>query len=141
MANTKTAKENILINERNLKRNLLVRSGMRTRIKQAREAIDAGAENCESIVKLALVTIDKSVSKGVSHKNYAARNKSKLVKLFNKGGSASAAKTASKRKKSTKASTKSTSKSTATKPTTSSKSKTKTAASASKSKSETPSKG
>ena len=149
MANTKTAKENIVINERNRQRNLLVRSGMRTRIKQAREAIDAGAENCESIVKLALVTIDKSVSKGVAHKNYAARNKSRLVTLLNKVGSTSAAKTPSKGKKTTKetkvttkAATKSTSKATATKATASSKSttKTKAATSASKSKTETPSK-
>lgn len=153
MANTKTAKENIVINERNRQRNLLVRSGMRTRIKQAREAINAGAENCESIVKLALVTIDKSVSKGVSHKNYAARNKSRLVTLLNKGGSTTAAKTPSKGKKTTKetkvttkaatkAATKSTSKATATKATASSKSttKTKAATSASKSKTETPSK-
>ena len=78
MANTKTAKENILINERNRVRNLHYKTKLNSALKKANSAIEEKAEDRADIVKETLKTIDKSVTKGIIHKNKAARKKSIL---------------------------------------------------------------
>ncbi len=79
MANTKTAKENILITRRNAKRNLHYKTRMKTLVKKALLAVESGAEDREKIVREALRNIDKTVSKGVVKKSTAARKKSRLA--------------------------------------------------------------
>ena len=69
MANTKTAKENILINERNRVRNLHYKTKLKSALKKANSAIEEKAEDRADIVKETLKTIDKSVTKGIIHKN------------------------------------------------------------------------
>lgn len=83
MANTKTAKENILINERNRKRNEHLKSKLKTSLKKAASALSTNSENKEAVVRQTLKDIDKSVSNGITHKNKAARNKSNLMKKLN----------------------------------------------------------
>jgi small subunit ribosomal protein S20 len=83
MANTKTAKANIKINERNRKRNVHLRSVLRTASKKALTAIEENAKTKSETVKDCLQTIDKSVTKGILHKNTAARSKSRLMKKLN----------------------------------------------------------
>lgn len=58
-------------------------SAMRTAIKNAKIAIENGNENAEELVNAAIKAIDKASSKNLIHENKAARDKSKLQKLFN----------------------------------------------------------
>jgi small subunit ribosomal protein S20 len=60
-------------------RNKAVRSELRTRTKRAISDIDAGAEDSEDSLRLAIKRIDKAAAKGVIHKNQAANRKSKLM--------------------------------------------------------------
>ena len=61
-------------------RNKSVRSELRTRTKRAITAAEAGAEDSEETLRLAVKRIDKAAAKGVIHKNQAANRKSRLVR-------------------------------------------------------------
>ena len=61
-------------------RNKAVRSELKTRTKAAAAAIEGGAEDKADRVKAAVKRIDSAASKGVIHKNAAARRKSRLMK-------------------------------------------------------------
>ncbi len=79
MAITKSAKQEIKVNERNRCRNQAIRSRMKTYVKQAEDAIEAGdAEKIKPALSTALSEIDKAATKGVLHKNNAGRKKSNL---------------------------------------------------------------
>ncbi|NQY73741.1 MAG: 30S ribosomal protein S20 [Candidatus Margulisbacteria bacterium] len=84
MANTKTAKENILINKRNQRRNLHFKSRMKSYIVNAQSAISNNASEKETLVKEALRIIDKTSAKGVITKKIAARKKSRLSLSLNR---------------------------------------------------------
>ncbi len=84
MANKKAAKKDILTNKRNNLRNSHFKSLMKTRIKNAESAIESNDKETVSIVRIALKQIDKTASKGIIHKNSAARKKSSLSKKLNK---------------------------------------------------------
>ncbi len=77
MANTKSAIKRIRQNERRRVRNRAVRSKVRTALKVAR-AVE-GAEK-RPVIEEAIRFLDKAVSKGVIHRNTAARKKSKLAR-------------------------------------------------------------
>lgn len=62
-------------------RNAAVRSQMRTAIKKVRQT--AEKEEAQKSLLSAVSIIDKTVSKGVIHKNTADRYKSRLTKLVN----------------------------------------------------------
>ncbi|RAP33966.1 30S ribosomal protein S20, partial [Candidatus Marinamargulisbacteria bacterium SCGC AAA071-K20] len=83
MANLKASKKYIPINKRNRERNVNFKSALKTRIKQALEAISSNKEDKLGIVKLALKTIAKVRQKGIIHKNYANRMKSNLSLKLN----------------------------------------------------------
>lgn len=79
MANIKSAKKRIKQNERNRIRNMSVRARMKTYMKKALEAIAAkDPERIQQSLPQALSEIDRAASKGVIHKNSAARKKSML---------------------------------------------------------------
>ena len=79
MANNKGAKKRIITNERNRQRNIAVRSQVKTYTKAAESAIQAkDADAVATTLPKALAAIDKAASKGVLHKNVAARRKSTL---------------------------------------------------------------
>jgi small subunit ribosomal protein S20 len=61
-------------------RNKTVRSEMKTRTKRATVAAVEGADDAAELVRLAAKRIDKAATKGVIHKNAAARRKSRLMK-------------------------------------------------------------
>jgi len=76
-------KSQIKRNRQSVKRNLAnrkVRSELHTRTKKANEAVAAGADNADELVRDAMSRIDKAVSSGVMHKNKAARKKSQLAR-------------------------------------------------------------
>ena len=77
MANTRSAKKRIRQNERRRIRNRGVRSKVRTAVKIARST--EGTEMRTSIAE-AIRILDKAVSKGVLHRNTAARKKSALAR-------------------------------------------------------------
>ncbi len=81
MANIKSQKKRILTNAKAAERNKAVRSELKTRIKNAIAAV--GTDNAVATAVLAQRKLDKAVSKGVIHKNAAARRKSRLAKKLN----------------------------------------------------------
>lgn len=56
------------------------KSAMRTAIKQAEQAAQENADNKEALFNDAVRAIDMAESKGLIHKNKAARDKSRLSK-------------------------------------------------------------
>ncbi|MFP5322195.1 MAG: 30S ribosomal protein S20 [Acidimicrobiia bacterium] len=79
MANIKSQIKRNRQNERARLRNKKVRSEIHTRTKKVLTDAQGGEETAESL-KAAIKRIDSAVSKGVLHKNTAARKKSRLVK-------------------------------------------------------------
>ncbi len=81
MANHKSAIKRIRVTERRRVRNRLVISRARTEIKSARADIGKGdLEAARQATQVAMRTLDKAVSKGILHRNNAARRKSRLMK-------------------------------------------------------------
>lgn len=84
MPNIKSAKKRVLIAEANYMRNKSINSALKTAIKKADVAIESNAADKAEVVKVAVKKIDQAVSKGILHKNTAARKKSALVVRLNK---------------------------------------------------------
>lgn len=78
MANIKSQKKRILTNEKARIANKAVRSELKTRTKAAVAA--AGTDESSAAFKAAQKKLDMAASKGVIHKNAAARRKSRLAK-------------------------------------------------------------
>ena len=66
-----------------IKRNKAVRSELKTRTKNAVAAVESGADDAADRVRAAVKRIDSAATKGVIHKNAAARRKSRLMKKLN----------------------------------------------------------
>jgi len=72
-------------------RNRSVKSALKTYVKKARLVIDKGEmEVAPKAVALAAKKLDKAVTKGIIHKNQAARRKARLMKRLNKAQAATA---------------------------------------------------
>lgn len=83
MPNIKSAKKRVKVIATKTLRNKALNSALKTSIKKANVNIANDSENKNESVKLAIKKIDQAVSKGILHKNTAARKKSKLVKKLN----------------------------------------------------------
>lgn len=84
MANIKSAKKRILVNETKALRNKGIKSKVKTVIKKVDAAVAASdKELANSILLTAISEIDKATSKGVYHKNTASRKVSRLSKAVN----------------------------------------------------------
>jgi small subunit ribosomal protein S20 len=77
VANTKSAMKRMRQNERRRLRNRALRSKIRGAIKLARAA---EGDSRTTTVRDAIRALDKAVSKGVIHRNTAARKKSALAR-------------------------------------------------------------
>lgn len=84
MPNIKSAKKRVLIAEANRMRNKSLNTALKTAIKKADAAIADNAADKAEVVKVAVKKIDQAVSKGILHKNNAARKKSQLIVRLNK---------------------------------------------------------
>ena len=84
MANTKSAQKRIRSDERKRLRNQKVRSRVRTFLKKAEQSIGTDTEQTIEAIRQACSELDKAATKGVIHKNNAARRKSRLMAKFNK---------------------------------------------------------
>lgn len=84
MANIKSAKKRILVNRTKAERNKAIKSGVKTAIKKVEAAVaaqDKTAANAELLNATAVIS--KAATKGIYHKNNAARKISRLAKLVN----------------------------------------------------------
>ncbi len=81
MANTASAKKAVRVIERRTEVNRARRSQVRTYLRRAEDAISAGDKDAaQTAVKAAEPVMMRAVSKGVFHKNTAARKISRLNK-------------------------------------------------------------
>ena len=84
MANIKSAKKRVLVNRKKAERNKSIKSAVKTSIKKVEAAVAAkDKEAAVAAVTDAISTIDKAATKGVYHKNNAARKVSRLSKAVN----------------------------------------------------------
>ena len=84
MANIKSAKKRILVNETKAARNKAIKSKVKTSIKKVEAAVtkkDSAA--AEAALKAAVTEINKAGSKGVYHKNTCSRKIARLSKAVN----------------------------------------------------------
>ena len=84
MANIKSAKKRILVTETKAARNKAIRSEVKTSIKKVEAAVAANDKDAaKAALSVAISTIESAASKGVYHKNNAARKISRLATLVN----------------------------------------------------------
>lgn len=81
MPNLRSSKKRVRIEEKRRLRNKAVKSTVRTFVTKARSAIaDAPSEpETEQAIREAISELDRAVTKGVLHRNNAARRKSRLM--------------------------------------------------------------
>ncbi len=86
MPNLKSAKKRMRIEEKRRARNHAVKSTVRTYVTKARNAMaaDPNAPETEEAIREAISNLDRAVSKGVLHRNNAARRKSRLMARLHK---------------------------------------------------------
>ena len=82
MANIKSAKKRVLVNQTRAARNKSRNSAMKTAIKKAHVAAETNAADKEAVVRAAIKKVDQACAKNLIHKNNAARKKSALSKLL-----------------------------------------------------------
>lgn len=84
LANIKSAKKRILVNRTKAARNKSIRSAVKTAMKKVDAAVAANDKAAATeALSNAIATINKAASKGVYHKNNAARKVSRLSKAVN----------------------------------------------------------
>ena len=84
MANIKSAKKRILVNNTKMERNKAIKSGVKTAIKKVDAAVVAkDAEAAKAALLNATSIIDKAATKGVYHKNTTSRKISRMQKAVN----------------------------------------------------------
>ena len=82
MADIKSAKKRVLVNQTKAARNKSRNSAMKTAIKKAHVAAETNAADKEAVVRAAIKKVDQACAKNLIHKNNAARKKSALAKLL-----------------------------------------------------------
>jgi small subunit ribosomal protein S20 len=80
LANTRSAIKRMKQSEKRRVRNRAVRSKVRSAVKSARVSLQGAAVDARTSVLAAIRTLDKAVTKGVVHRNTAARKKSALAR-------------------------------------------------------------
>lgn len=84
MANIKSAKKRIKVTETKTLRNRMVKSALKTTLKKFEIALTGGnKEVATAAFTKASISLDMAASKGVVHKNMAARKKSRLALKLN----------------------------------------------------------
>jgi small subunit ribosomal protein S20 len=84
MPNHKSSEKRVRQSEKRRVINRAHRTKVRTYIKKVRAALDSGkSDEIQAVLPDAISVIDKSVQKGVMHKNAAARYKSRLTAKAN----------------------------------------------------------
>ena len=85
MPNIKSAIKRVQITQTRTLRNASTRSALRTAIKKFEQAVhNKDMEAAQTALKYATKSLDQAATKGIIHRNQAARKKSRLMKRFNK---------------------------------------------------------
>ncbi|MFQ5896626.1 MAG: 30S ribosomal protein S20 [Candidatus Methylomirabilia bacterium] len=80
MAKIRSALKRTRQNEKRRLRNRAIRTTVRTGLKASRSALIQRSEDAQALVAEAVRALDKAVTKGVVHRNTAARKKSALAR-------------------------------------------------------------
>lgn len=80
MPNIKSAKKRVKVIQTKTARNKAIKSDLKTALKKADAAVNDNADNKTEVVRAAIKKVDMACSKGIMHKNKAARKKSQLAK-------------------------------------------------------------
>jgi len=84
MANIKSASKRVLLTQKATAKNRAAKSLIKTNVKKFNAAASAGDRKAaEDTYKAAIKTVDRAATKGLIHKNKAARRKSALTKKLN----------------------------------------------------------
>ena len=84
MANIKSAKKRILVNQAKALQNQMIKSQLKTVVKKFNAAVEAGDKaQASELYKLAVKKTDQAVAQGILHKNNAARKKSQFTLKYN----------------------------------------------------------
>lgn len=83
MPNIKSAKKRVKVIATKTLQNKMINSDLKTNIKKANAAVESGAENKAEAVRVAMKKIDMAATKGILHKNTAARKKAALARKLN----------------------------------------------------------
>jgi len=84
MANIKSSLKRVLLSQKAAAKNKAAKSLMKTNIKKFDAAASEGnPDEAKGAYKVAVKTVDRAATKGLIHKNKAARRKSSLAKKMN----------------------------------------------------------
>lgn len=86
MPNIKSAKKRVKVNASKAAANKSRKSNLKTVLKKADIACTTNADNKTEAIRLAIKRVDQACSKGLMHKNKAARKKAQLAKKLNAAG-------------------------------------------------------
>ena len=85
MANIKSAKKRILVNQTKALQNQMVKSQLKTCIKKFKAAVEAGDKALATeLYRVVVKKVDQAVAHGILHKNNAAHKKSEFTLKLNK---------------------------------------------------------
>ena len=84
MANIKSAKKRILVNQAKALQNQMVKSQLKTTIKKFNAAVEAGDKVAAGeLLRLVIKKVDQAVAHGILHRNNAAHKKSEFTLKYN----------------------------------------------------------
>ena len=83
MANIASSKKDARRSAVRAARNRSLKSSVKTSITKVRRGLSEGAEDVGELATRAISSLDRAVSKGVLHRNNAARRKARLAKRLN----------------------------------------------------------
>lgn len=83
MANIKSSLKRIETIKKKTLENKMIKTALKTTIKKFDKSLTASEENSKELLTNAVRSLDMAASKGIIHKNAAARKKSRLTKRLN----------------------------------------------------------
>ena len=84
MANIKSAKKRILVNQAKALQNQMVKSQLKTTIKKFNAAVESGDKVAAGeLLRLVIKKVDQAVAHGILHRNNAAHKKSEYTLKYN----------------------------------------------------------
>ena len=84
MPNITSAKKRVRVIKRKTLRNKIVKSNLKTVIKNTIAAFEKDGKNAREALNFAVKKIDKAAAKGIIHKNKAANKKSQIHLAYNR---------------------------------------------------------
>jgi len=84
MPNIQSAKKRVRVTKAKTLQNQMFKSQLKTTIKKFETSLNEGKDVADVAYRNAVTKIDQAVSRGILHRNTAARKKSKLTLKLNK---------------------------------------------------------